>query len=105
MARANKEVVRSAAKPAAVPNPRRVAAGRANRAKRKGVTADGRERLRLAALKNQPWRFSTGPRTAAGKAKVAQNGKSRQQGPLSIKQIRAEVAGLGGLVRKMRDCR
>ena len=55
----------------AAPNPKRVAAGRLNRAKRKGLTPEGRERLRQLALKHQPWQFSTGPRSAAGKAKVA----------------------------------
>src|SRR3954451_17500636 len=33
----------------------------------------GLESLRLAALSNQPWRKSTGPRTAAGKARCRQN--------------------------------
>jgi hypothetical protein len=62
---------------AAGPNPRRVAAGRQNRAKRKGLTPAGRERLRQAALRSRPWQFVTGPRTAAGTARSAQNGRSR----------------------------
>src|SRR5579871_3935548 len=79
---------------ASVPNPRRVAAGKRNRAKRKGLTAKGRERLRQAALQNQPWRFSTGPRTPAGKARVAAGARARKKGPLSVRELRAELANL-----------
>jgi hypothetical protein len=56
-------------------------------------------------LKNQPWRFSTGPRTPAGKARVAAAVKARQLGTLSIRQLRAEVAKLGSLVKDMREAR
>jgi hypothetical protein len=89
----------------AVPNPRRVAAGRRNQLKSKGLTPAGRERLRQAALKNRPWRFSTGPRTAAGKAQVALNGKSRQKGPRSVRELRRDLAELRILVEEMRSCR
>ena len=91
--------------PSTVPNPKRVAAGRLNRAKRKGLTPEGRERVRQAALKNQPWRFSTGPRTPEGKAKVAQNGRKRQQGAVSVRQLRAQVADLRRLAAEMRETR
>ena len=40
---------------------------------RKGLTAKGRARLRRAALRNKPWRFSTGPRTPEGKARSRAN--------------------------------
>src|SRR5450631_2840819 len=56
------------------PNPRRVAAGKRNRAKRKGLTPAGRQRLQEAALLHQPWLHSAGPRTSEGKAQAAQNG-------------------------------
>ena len=56
-----------------VPNPRRVEAGRRNWAKRKGFTPEGLARLREAALRNKPWKHSTGPKTAAGKAIVGRN--------------------------------
>src|SRR5579871_5740134 len=84
------------------PNPRRVAAGKLNRAKRKGITTEGRERLRQAALRNHPWRFSTGPRTPSGKARVAASAKSRKKGPLSVRQLRAELAKLRDLAAEMR---
>jgi hypothetical protein len=89
----------------AAPNPRRVLAGRRNRALRKGLTPQGRERLRLAALQHQPWRFSTGPRGDEGKARAAQNGRWRQQGPVSLRQVRAGLAELRGLLEEMRSCR
>jgi hypothetical protein len=87
------------------PNPRRVEAGRRNRARRKGLTPEGREKLRQMALEHKPWRFSTGPRTAGGKAKVSQNGKVRRQGPLSIAVIRAELADYRRLMAEMREAR
>src|SRR5262245_20964648 len=74
-------------------NPRRVAAGKLNRLKRKGLSPEGRERLRQAALRHQPWRFSTGPRTVEGKAMAAANGKKRQVGFLTVRELRAELAG------------
>ncbi len=86
-------------------NPRRVAAGKANRAKRKGLTPEGRERLRAAALANAPWRYSTGPTTAAGKAQAARNGKRRQVGPISIRELRAELAELRAQAGEMAETR
>ena len=44
-------------------NPRRVAAGRANRQKRGPLTEAGRQRLRAAALMHKAWEYSTGPTT------------------------------------------
>lgn len=105
MATANKEVALMPAAATAAPNPRRVAAGRLNAAKRKGLTEAGRERLRQAALRNQPWRHSTGPRTPEGRAKVAQNGKARQKGPHSVREIRADLASLRSLAKEMQEVR
>lgn len=48
-------------------------AARLNRAKRGGITPEGREALRLAALARRPWEHSTGPRTAAGKQASREN--------------------------------
>ena len=84
-----------------VGNPRRVAAGKLNRQKRRGLTAAGRERLRQFALAYRPWEHSTGPRTAAGKAQTARNGKLRQKGERSVRVIRQSVAELTGLVNEM----
>jgi hypothetical protein len=90
---------------AATPNPKRVAAGRRNRVLRGNLTPEGRERLRQTALKHQPWRLATGPRSVAGKAMAAANGKKRQKGPKSIRQIRKELADVGDLLRQMRELR
>ena len=91
--------------PVRSPNPKRVAAGRLNRMKRKGLTPEGREKLRQAAFQNKPWRFATGPRTAEGKAKVALNGKARQIDARSVREIRRDLADLRGLLREMRNVR
>jgi hypothetical protein len=87
------------------PNPRRVEAGRLNRAKRKGLTPEGREKLRRPALENKPWKSSTGPRTPEGKAKIAASKKARQKGPPGITAIRAELADYRGFMKEMREAR
>jgi hypothetical protein len=94
----NKEITTS-------PNPRRVAAGKRNRALRRGLTEAGRQRLREAALRSQAWKHSTGPKTPEGKARAAANGKKRQLGPLSVREIRADLAGLRGLLSDMQATR
>jgi len=80
------------------PNPRRVAAGRLNYLKRKGFSSKGLQALREAAIRQQPWRFSTGPRSQAGKAKVALNGKGRQVQERSLREVRQDMAGLMGMM-------
>jgi hypothetical protein len=69
------------------------------------LTPEGRERLRQAALRNQPWRFSTGPRTPEGKAQMVLNGKRCQLGPRSVREVRAELAGLRALLQDMQTTR
>jgi hypothetical protein len=91
--------------PTKTANPKRVRAGKANRAKRKGLSAAGRERLRQAALMSKPWRFATGPRSPEGRARVALNGKLRQRGPRSMREIRADLADLRGLIEIMAQAR
>lgn len=102
MQNANTELV---SKPPAVPNPKRVAAGRLNRAKRKGLTDEGRERLRRAAHDRKPWLLSTGPRTLAGKAMAAANGKKRQLGLLSVREMKVDLRKLRGMLKDMADAR
>jgi hypothetical protein len=89
----------------ASPSPARVAAGKRNRTKRKGLTEAGRQRLREAALRSRPWQHACGPRTEAGKAKSARNGKARQVGPISVREARARVADLRRLLSEMREVR
>ena len=88
--------------PARIPNARRVAAGKRNWALRKGLTEEGRQRLREAARRNQPWKHSTGPRTPEGKARSAQNARKRQLGPRSVRQLKRDLADLRGLLADMR---
>ena len=87
------------------PNPRRVAAGKRNQLHRKGLRDASREKLRQTALTHQPWLRSTGPRTPAGKAQAVANGKVRQKGPVSVRELRAELAEIRSLVKGMRDLR
>jgi hypothetical protein len=83
------------------PNPRRVAAGRLNRQKRRGLTPEGRERLRQAALACRPWLHASGPKTVEGKARSAQNGRGRQVGEPSGRALRGEFAALSNLAADM----
>lgn len=85
------------------PNPRRVEAGRRNRAKRKGSTPEERERHRQVAHQYQPWLHSTGPRTPEGKARIRASNQARQKGPLGIATIRAELADYRSLIGAMRE--
>jgi hypothetical protein len=86
-------------------NPRRVAAGKRNWLKRGPWTEEARERVRQAILKHQPWLRSTGPRTREGKARSAANGKVRQKGPRSVREVRAHLAQLSGLIASMEEVR
>src|SRR5262245_8611351 len=87
--------------PPPCPNPRRVAAGRLNRRKCGPLSPAGRERLRQAALANRPWLASTGPRTPEGKSRAARNGKRRQKGGQSVREVRRSLAEVVGLVNDM----
>ncbi len=69
-------------------NPRRQAAGKRNQALRRGLSEAGRDRLREAVLNHRPWELSTGPRSVAGKAIAAANGKRRQKGRYSVRELR-----------------
>jgi hypothetical protein len=65
------------------------------------LSPDGRERLRRAAVANRPWLHSTGPKTVEGKARVAENGRLRQAGEPSARELRRQLAALGNLVAEM----
>ena len=89
----------------ASPNPNRQAAGRRNHQKRRGFTLAGLARLRVAALAFCPWKKSTGPRTSEGKARAADNGRYRQEGEVSVRGVRAELAEGYELLREIREIR
>jgi hypothetical protein len=65
------------------------------------LTPEGRSRLRQSALVNRPWLHSTGPKSVAGKARVAENGKRRLGGEPSAREVRRQLAALTGLVADM----
>lgn len=87
------------------PNPKRRAAGKLNRLKRKDLTPEGREKLRQSALIHQPWSHSTGPVTVAGKARAASNGKVRQKGDRSIRELRRLAVAVNEVVSNMATLR
>jgi hypothetical protein len=87
------------------PSPKRAAAGRLNRQKRRGLTPEGLERLRQCALANRPWEASTGPRTPEGKAQAACNGKLRQKGEKSTREVASSLAEVMALLEDMAAAR
>jgi hypothetical protein len=52
-------------------------------------------------LAARPWLHSTGPRSVAGKLRVAENGRGRQVGESSVRELRRQVAAVGGLAADM----
>ena len=88
-----------------ISNPKRVLAGRSNRMKRGPLPLESIYRMRDAINRNKPWKRSTGPRTPAGKAKVARNEKVRQINPRSIREIRADICGIMCLIEANRERR
>ncbi len=88
-----------------VPDPKRVRIGRLNQRKRKGITPEGRQRLRETALRNRPWEHSTGPRTPEGKSRASQNGKYRQKDEMSRREVQLELCELNALLIGMATSR
>ena len=85
-----------------ISNPKRVLAGRSNRMKRGPLSLETMHRMRDAINRKKPWQLSTGPRTPAGKAIVARNGKVRQMNSRSIREIRADICGIMCLIEANR---
>ena len=99
------EVLSMANEGKVINNPKRVQAGRINRMKRGPLPLESIYRMRDAINRNKPWKRSTGPRTPAGKAKVARNEKVRQINPRSIREIRADICGIMCLIEANRERR
>ena len=85
-----------------ISNPKRVLAGRINRMKRGPLPLESMNRMRDAINRKKPWQLSTGPRTPAGKAIVARNGKARQINSRSIREIRADICEIICLIEANR---
>lgn len=66
---------------------------------RRTLTPETIAKWRAAALKNRPWERSTGPKTAEGKAQAARNGKTRQRGRHSYRELFAIAKALRQEVR------
>lgn len=81
-------------------NPRRVEAGKRNRALRRGITATGRQRLKDAIMRHKPWLKTCGPKTPEGKRQAARNGLRGKT--TSMRQIDRELKFLQSLVDSMR---
>lgn len=58
---------------ASVKNPKRIAAGKRNRAKAAPITEATRQKLRDAIFARKPWLKSTGPKSSSGKKRTAKN--------------------------------
>ena len=82
-------------------NPLKVAAGK----RRRPWSAEDRQRLREQCRQRKPWLRSTGPRSYLGKRKSAANGRRRLANPDSIRQLRASLSDVGGMVAAMADLR
>ncbi|MGP0066078.1 MAG: hypothetical protein ACLQGP_21065 [Isosphaeraceae bacterium] len=66
---------------------------------------DGLERIRASTLATRPWELACGPRTAEGKARSARNGRARQKGEKSARELRAEIAGVFSFIGEMAAAR
>jgi hypothetical protein len=82
-------------------DPRQAEPALRNRRRPKNWSTEGLERLRAAAWATRPWELTRGPTTAAGKARSAANGRSRQKGEKSVRQLRAELASVLILIEEM----
>jgi hypothetical protein len=61
--------------------------------------AESRERLRTAAIRQQPWQ------RRAGKAPATADGKKQQRGQPSVREVRAELAEVRSWLRGLREAR
>lgn len=59
-------------------NPKRIAAGKRNRAKAGPASEATRQKLRDAIFAHKPWLRSTGPKSCEGKARTAKNALRKQ---------------------------
>ena len=59
----------------------------------------------MSARVHRPWTRSTGPRTAEGKAQSVLNGKTRQTGGRSVRELRRDLEPLRTLLRTIREQR
>ena len=83
----------------------RVVTGRVQQLKPKYFSPEVRQQRRALAMKNRPWQYAIGPRTAEGKARVAENGRYAQKGTLSRRQIAACLSEFDALACGLAELR
>lgn len=76
-------------------SPRKLAANRRNLAKAGPLTPDGWRRLRAAALRDKPWRFSSGPKSAAGRKRSRMNALKSGENSARHLATRAQIVAIG----------
>lgn len=82
-------------------NPRRVAAGRLNQLKSRGITDAGRKKLSESAYRTKPWEKSTGPTSEEGKEKVSRNSSKTPTPLTSSERFLAELSSHAQIVVRM----
>ena len=65
-----------------------------------GWTLARKAKQRDAIHRWRPWENSTGPKSAEGKAKVAQNGRKQFRHGLNSAQVQAELRALRALIKQ-----
>ncbi|MCL2648186.1 MAG: hypothetical protein FWD61_14445 [Phycisphaerales bacterium] len=68
-------------------------------------TPEARRMQAERCCQTQPWKRSTGPTSSEGKKRVAANGRHNQRKPGSVRDCRASVADVGGMVDQLADLR
>lgn len=71
-----------------------IIANRRNRKAWRGHTEEGLRKIREAALRNQPWHGSTGPRTKRGKDRSKMNALKHGGRSLGVIDARKQLADL-----------
>ncbi|MCL2648586.1 MAG: hypothetical protein FWD61_16545 [Phycisphaerales bacterium] len=68
-------------------------------------TPEARQMQAERCRRTQPWKRSTGPTSLEGKKRVAENGQHNQRKPGSIRDCRAAVRDVGGMIEQLADLR
>ena len=85
-------------------NPLLVAAGRMNGRLRRPWTDRDRQVQRENALRQEPWQFTTGPKTEEGRRQSAANGRKHRAKPGSRRSVRALLKQMRGNGRGKTEC-
>ena len=86
-------------------DPRQVAVGRMNQAKRGPWTEEQREKVRQAIQRTRPWEKSAGPRTPTGKLRSAANGPNHRGKRGQNPDVLAAMTNVSALSATMAELR